>query len=578
MTTSGIFSETKNGCLYVWFDSPASEINILDRPTADALVDVLSKVNPTDHRAVVFLTKKTGSFINGVGLMLASAIKSVDEAFDLTAPVRAAYSAVLACPVPTVAVIKGSCYGCGVEFASHCTYRVAVECVETQFYMTEIPEYLFIPAFGGSQLLPPLVGVEKATDLVLWGEKWGAEQARRFGLVQDTLPLKNWQRELERRIPGLLSQYVHKVRPTTAPNSFIELTDSKIAGLSTELQPLYREAFHLLKSGASSQGYNELSARREVKKSAESVMEPRSRQAQGFFFIRQSARLLAEKGREENNPVVLNLLLPKSAEAWGKTFLSEPAESFLYAVHTQAKPGAKTFLLETRNSEAYPFTVGRNSPRAPHGVYWPGYAINSRLVEIRNVTSDGARGDLAFAFHRMGFSTITTHGENDFFLDRFWSATVSAMRSLFEAGVNLPEIESAIGQFGFSCPVTDWAARFGAAWKTEFPKRTWKRPVPLNPRANESIPRLFIAEWMAVVLDCIDKTELAHPAFADVVARELMGFPLMHQSLSRLATRKWLREVLLADTKAVAWMRPELLAAIRRYVDFSKSHLSQASE
>jgi hypothetical protein len=213
------------------------------------------------------------------------------------------------------------------------------------------------------------------------------------------------------------------------------------------------------------------------------------------------------------------------------------------------------------------------------GVYWPGYPVNAKVVELRNVSPDEVRGDLAFAFHRMGFTSVVTRGEGDYFLDRFWRATVTATAELFKNGLPLDEIMAAMAEFGFTIPFGDWAGRFGSAWKTEFSKQRWtRRKAVLVPKANETVPRVYIAHWMALVFETLDKSELAHPSFADVVARDLLGFPLMHQSLTRLATRKWLREHTLGDLRVTEILGAETAQRLRRHLDFAKSSVSNANE
>ena len=63
----------------------------------------------------------------------------------VTAPVREAYRALRACPVPDDRRDRGNCYGCGVELSLQCRYRLACDDRDTRFYMTELADYLMIP-------------------------------------------------------------------------------------------------------------------------------------------------------------------------------------------------------------------------------------------------------------------------------------------------------------------------------------------------------------------------------------------------------------------------------------------------
>src|SRR3954469_9093920 len=65
-----------------------------------------------------------------------------------------------ALPFPTVAAINGACLGGGVELAPHCSARTVSSAVR-HFAFPEVFLGLF-PAWGGTQLLPRLVGPETA--------------------------------------------------------------------------------------------------------------------------------------------------------------------------------------------------------------------------------------------------------------------------------------------------------------------------------------------------------------------------------------------------------------------------------
>ncbi len=70
-----------------------------------------------------------------------------------------------ALPLPTVAAINGACLGGGVELALHCTARTISTAVR-HFAFPEVFLGLF-PAWGGTQLLPRLVGPEAAIKVIV---------------------------------------------------------------------------------------------------------------------------------------------------------------------------------------------------------------------------------------------------------------------------------------------------------------------------------------------------------------------------------------------------------------------------
>jgi 3-hydroxyacyl-CoA dehydrogenase/enoyl-CoA hydratase/carnithine racemase len=70
-----------------------------------------------------------------------------------------------ALPFPTVAAINGACLGGGVELALHCSARTISSAVR-HFAFPEVFLGLF-PAWGGTQLLPRLVGPETAIKVII---------------------------------------------------------------------------------------------------------------------------------------------------------------------------------------------------------------------------------------------------------------------------------------------------------------------------------------------------------------------------------------------------------------------------
>jgi enoyl-CoA hydratase/carnithine racemase len=83
-------------------------------------------------------------------------------------------------PKPSVAAINGLALGGGLEIAMACTLRVAAP--EARLGLPEVTHAL-MPAYGGTQLLPRLIGLGRALELALTGEMIPAERAREIGLV-----------------------------------------------------------------------------------------------------------------------------------------------------------------------------------------------------------------------------------------------------------------------------------------------------------------------------------------------------------------------------------------------------------
>ena len=111
-------------------DTPACPVNVFTREAALDLLRLLPEARR--GRALLFRSGKPRSFVNGVGLMMASATRGADDVRRLTKDVRSAFAALRDCPVPTVAALRGSVFGCGLELSLHCDHRVACDVFDTE--------------------------------------------------------------------------------------------------------------------------------------------------------------------------------------------------------------------------------------------------------------------------------------------------------------------------------------------------------------------------------------------------------------------------------------------------------------
>ena len=82
-------------------------------------------------------------------------------------------------------MINGYCLGGGCELALACDIRIASD--RAQIGQPEI-NIGIIPGGGGSQRLPRLVGLGKAMQLILTGDRIPAAEAHRIGLVDEVVP------------------------------------------------------------------------------------------------------------------------------------------------------------------------------------------------------------------------------------------------------------------------------------------------------------------------------------------------------------------------------------------------------
>ncbi|MBB1633420.1 enoyl-CoA hydratase/isomerase family protein [Cupriavidus sp. UME77] len=101
---------------------------------------------------------------------------------------------------PVVAAINGVALGGGLEIALCCDIRIAS--TNARFGLPEV-KLGVIPAAGGTQRLPRLIGEARAKELILTADLVDAETAQRYGLVSrvvDLADLMPTAMELSQRI------------------------------------------------------------------------------------------------------------------------------------------------------------------------------------------------------------------------------------------------------------------------------------------------------------------------------------------------------------------------------------------
>lgn len=113
----------------------------------------------------VAVTGKPFHFAAGADLHQAAAITSMEDGLAVARSGHAAFRILLDMPVPTFAYVSGVALGGGLELALSCKYRTVAESVRN----IGLPEVAIglIPGWGGSFLLPQLIGIEKAIEVIL---------------------------------------------------------------------------------------------------------------------------------------------------------------------------------------------------------------------------------------------------------------------------------------------------------------------------------------------------------------------------------------------------------------------------
>jgi methylglutaconyl-CoA hydratase len=154
-------------------------MNALSVATLEAFGEVFRHHLGPDDRAVIVTGSGTRAFCAGADLKERREM-SLDQIRAQLVRYRTDLAWLSTCPVPTIAAINGAALGGGLELALLCDLRVAAP--HATFALPETSLGI-IPAAGGTQYLPRIVGAAKARELILLGTRMSAEEALRIGLV-----------------------------------------------------------------------------------------------------------------------------------------------------------------------------------------------------------------------------------------------------------------------------------------------------------------------------------------------------------------------------------------------------------
>jgi cyclohexa-1,5-dienecarbonyl-CoA hydratase len=159
-------------------------VNVLDTANLEELAQTLAALD--DSVSAVLLSGAGKCFSAGASVEE----HQPEQARRMLDALSAACLALANAPVPTVALVHGSCLGGGFELAMFCDYVVADP--EATFGVPEI-QLAFYPPLACYQLAW-LCGRQNAASVIFSGRSFGAERARELGVVQDILAVDEWDK------------------------------------------------------------------------------------------------------------------------------------------------------------------------------------------------------------------------------------------------------------------------------------------------------------------------------------------------------------------------------------------------
>jgi enoyl-CoA hydratase len=214
-------------------------LNLLNRTVMRELGEALDAVDASPATRCVILTGDGAYFSAGADLKEIATI-GIDRASEVAAAGQAVFARFESIRPPVIAALNGLAVGGGLELALSCDLRIAGE--SAKLGAPEV-NYGLMPAYGGTQRLPRLVGNARAKEMMFTGNLLSAPDALKIGLVNRVVPAGHElraARDLAHTIAQRAPRAVAAVKRAVEDGSELSLQE----GLGVELREFEKEVLH----------------------------------------------------------------------------------------------------------------------------------------------------------------------------------------------------------------------------------------------------------------------------------------------------------------------------------------------
>jgi enoyl-CoA hydratase len=190
-------------------------VNALSTALLDQLDVRLAALDADPSTRCVVLTGD-GQYFSAGADVKEMAVLGKAKAPEIQARGQALFQRLADLRCPTVAAVNGLAVGGGLELALACDLRVAAD--SAKFGAPEVGLGL-IPAYGGTQRLPRLVGPAKAKELIFTAMLVAGPEALRIGLVNKVVPggqelraARDWAHTIAQKAPRAVAGAKRAIR------------------------------------------------------------------------------------------------------------------------------------------------------------------------------------------------------------------------------------------------------------------------------------------------------------------------------------------------------------------------------
>jgi enoyl-CoA hydratase/carnithine racemase len=179
-----VLTESRDGATVVLtLDYPARR-NALAMPMRQAMVEAMERIEPDPAVRAIVLTGANGTFSAG-GDISGMDVTSMQEGRERFRTTHRMVRLLVKASKPVVAAVEGYAVGAGLSLALCCDTVVASAAAQ---FAAGFGRVGLVADLGLPHTLPLRVGHGRARQILLYGERMGAEEAHRIGLVDHVVP------------------------------------------------------------------------------------------------------------------------------------------------------------------------------------------------------------------------------------------------------------------------------------------------------------------------------------------------------------------------------------------------------
>jgi 2-(1,2-epoxy-1,2-dihydrophenyl)acetyl-CoA isomerase len=167
----------------------ASKLNALSDTLSRELMEAMAEARDDPSCRAIVITGEGRGFCVGADLAALQPLYAAGERPKLSGFLRQGYNNLIPLftesPKPVIAAVNGVAAGAGLSLALACDIRIAAE---DSSYLMAFVRIGLVPDSGASYLLPRAIGHAEALRLSITGDRIGAAEALRIGLVSQVVP------------------------------------------------------------------------------------------------------------------------------------------------------------------------------------------------------------------------------------------------------------------------------------------------------------------------------------------------------------------------------------------------------